>query len=341
MLTEYMNKKWFGLVLLIITFLFLITFMTVGGVSAQPKEIIMKVGYPMGATPGHPHYHVGRYLQKRVEELTNGGVKVQLYPQSQLGGDRETMEGVMDGTIEMAWPDSAIIVLVVPEIGVLNVPYIFKDWDHALRVLNGKVGRQLEAKCLAKGIRIGGWSFSGTRHIMTTKKPIYKLEDLKGIKIRVMETPIYIEMLKAWGATPTPVAWPEVYMALAQGVVEGQETGIAAAIDMKHLEPIRYISLTFDSIAIRTLIISEKWWQTLPSDVQAAISKATSETTIMLNEKIREAEDQAVEIAKEKYKVTITKPDLGPFREAIRAIYPKFEKLVGGREIMELVLSVE
>ena len=119
------HKMWCMWILLTITFVFLVTFLTTGGVSAAQKKIVMKVGYPMGVTPDHPHYHVGRYLKKRVEELTKDRVEVQLYPQSQLGGDRETVEGVMDGTIEMAWPDTAVMVLVVPEIGVLNLPHMF------------------------------------------------------------------------------------------------------------------------------------------------------------------------------------------------------------------------
>jgi len=334
-----MFKKFHWLTVIMVTLIFSLTFVNIGEVPAA--SIIMKIAYPFGATPDHPHYYVADHIKKSIVELTKGAVEVQLYPQSQLGGDRETIEGVINGTIEMNWPASAPIALAVPEIGVLDLPYIFKDAEHAFRVLDGKPGKILGDKCLAKGIRIGGWGLSGFRHVMTTKKAINNLEDIKGLKIRVMEAPVFIEMLKAWGAVPTPIAWTEVYMALSQGVVDGQETVINAAMDQKHLEPIRYIALTYDSITIRPIIISEKWWKTLPPVIKDAVSKATNDATLMMRNKILEFEEKTVELAKSKYKVTFTKPDLKPWREATRAIYPKFDKLVGGREIIDAVLSVD
>jgi len=342
MLKRYMRGKWdLCFLLILIGFVLTVPVITPQGVSAQSKEIIMKVGYPMGATPAHPHYLVGNHLKKRVEELTNGRVKVQLYPQSQLGGDRETIEGAMNGTIEMSWPASAPIALAVPEIASLDLPYIFKDEKHAFRALEGRVGKQLEAKLLAKGIRVGGWGHANFRNTLTVKKPINKLEDLQGVKIRVMEAPIFLEMYKAWGAKPTPVAWPEVYMALSQGVVEGEDVGVNAALDMKHFEIVRYIGLTYTSFTLRPIIISEKWWQTLSSDIQSAILKASRETAILMRQKLNEFEEQCIAAAKEKHKVIVTQPDLKPFREAVQAIYPKLEKVVGGREIIDAILSVQ
>jgi tripartite ATP-independent transporter DctP family solute receptor len=316
-------------------------FLGTGETSAASNEIIMKIAYPFGATPDHPHYWVGNNLKKTVEELTKGRVTVQLYPMSQLGGDRETSEAIIMGTLEMNWPASAPIAQSVPEIGALDLPYIFRDVNHAFRALDGKPGKIIESKCLDKGIRIGGWGLSGFRHVMTTKKPINKLEDIRGLKIRCMEAPVFIEMLKAWGAIPTPISWTEVYMALSQGVVDGQETVINAAMDQKHLEVTKYIALTYDSITLRPLIISEKWWRSLPSDIQTVVGQATKEATAMMRQKILEFEDQTIEMAQKKYKVTITKPDLKPWREATKKIYPKFEKVVGGSYIIDAIQAVE
>jgi tripartite ATP-independent transporter DctP family solute receptor len=339
MFRNYIFKKWYSWIVLPLACLVLLTFGITGVLSAAPK--VMKVAYPFGATPDHPHYYIGDHLKKRVTELTKGEVEVKLYPQSQLGGDRETIEGVINGTIEMSWPASAPMALVIPEIGALDLPYIFKDEDHAARVLNGKGGKLLEAKCLAKGMRVGGWGNASYRQILTTKKPIYKIEDLQGLKIRVMEAPIFIEMLKAWGAKPTPVSWPEVYMALSQGVVDGQEATISGALSMNHFEVIRYAALTNDSLTIRPMIISEKWWKTLQYDIQEAILKATREAAAMMFKKLSEYEKEALGIAKEKHKITITEPDLKPFQDTKKVIYPKIENVVGGKEIINAIQASE
>jgi len=329
-------------VMLIFFIVFLLSFLTtISSYSEAQDKYTMKIAYPFGITADHPHYRIGNYIKERIENLTEGKIKVQLFPQSQLGGDRETIEGVMNGLIEMNWPASAPIALIVPEIGVLDLPYIFKDVDHAFRVLDSHVGDELAEKCLSKGIRIGGWGLSGFRHVMTTKKPINSLEDIKGLKIRVMESPSFLEMIKAWGAIPTPIAWTEVYMALAQGVVDGQETVINAAMDENHLEPIRYIALTYDSITIRPLIISEIWFQTLPTNLQESVLEATEEATAMMREEILKFEEAGVEKAKTVFGVTITEPDLAPWIKATRAIYPKLADLVGGQEIIDESLAIE
>jgi len=336
-----MLKNKSKVLILALTVVLLLSLMAMNGYSVAQKKFVMKVAYPMGITPDHPHYFIGHYLKDRIENLTEGKIEVQLFPQSQLGGDRETTEGVMNGTIEMSWPASGPMALIVPELGVLDLPYIFKDVRHAFRVLDSDFGDELARKCLAKGMRIGGWSLGGVRQIMTTKKPIYNLEDMKGLKIRVMESPTYIEMMKAWGAIPTPIAWTEVYMALSQGVVDGQETGVNAALDMKHFDIIKYVALTSEIISIRPMIISELWWQKLPLNLQEAVLKATGETALLLREKIIEFQGKAIEIAETEYNVTITKPELEPWMKATRAIYPKFAKIVGGQEIIDKCLAVE
>ena len=148
-------------------------------------------------------------------------------------------------------------------------------------------------------------------------------------------------MMKAWNAVATPVSWPEVYMALAQGLVDGIDSTVPASLDMKHFEHLKYVALTHNTVAIRGLLISEKWWKSLSSENQAVISKVTNETAKMLNQKIRELEDIAAEKVKANYGVKFTSPDLVPFRNAARATYPKLEKLVGGREVIDLTLSIE
>ena len=333
------NKIKVGLIFSIV--LLLSFLMTISSYSEAQDKYIMKISYNLGGTPDHPHYQIGHYMKERIESLTEGKIEVQLFPQGQLGSDREAIEGVMNGLIEMNWPASAPLANIVPEVGVLDLPYIFKDVNHCFRVLDSYVGDELAEKCLSEGIRIGGWGFIGFRHVMTTKRPINRLEDIKGLKIRVMEAPVFIEMIKAWGAIPTPISWPEVYMALAQGVVDGQETVINAAMADNHLEVIKYIALTYDSITVRPLIISEVWFQKLPTNLQEVVLKVTKEADAMMRELIVKLEEEGVEKAKTLFGVTITEPELGPWIEATRKIYPKFAKLVGGQEIIDKFLSVE
>jgi len=333
----YKSKIEFLILILTIMVLLISSVIT----STAQEKFIMKVAHCMGGTPDVPHYYVARNLKDRIESLTDGRIEVQLFPSNTLGQDREVMEGAMNGTIEMGWPASAVLATVVPEVGVLDLPYIFKDVDHCFRVLDGAVGDELASLCLAKGIRIGGWGFAGARHIMTTKKPINTLGDIKGLKIRVMESPVYIAMLDAWGAIPTPLSWGEVYLGLTQGLVVGQETTINAALEAKHFDSIKYVALTSEILSARPLIISEIWFQKLPIDLQEAVLTATKEATLQMREEIIKFEDDYKKRTETEYNVAYTQPDLEPWIEVTRSIYPKFVDLVGGQEIIDKVLAIE
>lgn len=182
---------------------------------SEPAEKVIKLGHVLDTK--HP-YHIGsEFFAKRVKELTHGRIEVQVYPSSQLGNERESAEALQIGTVEMAAITTAVTSRFVKELEIFNLPFLFRDFQHLYKVVDGKFGEELNGATQRKGLRIVGWWVGGSRSIYA-RKPISDLASMKGLKIRTMETPLIIATWKALGLIPTPIPFSEVYTALQQGV---------------------------------------------------------------------------------------------------------------------------
>jgi tripartite ATP-independent transporter DctP family solute receptor len=214
-------------------------------------------------------------FKKIVESASGGRIQVKIFPAGQLGGEREMLEMTKMGSLQMNGCSAAALATFVPEVMAIQIPYIFRDENVALKVLNGPVGAELNELIAQKmGMRIFAWNSEGYYNIGNTKKPIRVPGDLKGLKIRVPETPNMVEIIKLAGGVPTPISFTEVYTTLQQGVVDGAMTGIGLHYTMKTHELIKYYSLAGPWFGWSPIGINEKFYQTLSAEDQTLIKEA-------------------------------------------------------------------
>jgi len=218
------------------------------------------------------HRAVGVF-KKVVEQKTAGKVKVEIYPANQLGKEREQFEGVKLGTIEMCMIADGPIAGFFPEIMLIGIPYLYSNEAVAWRSLDSSFGRDLFEEMRKKtGVRTLGIGENGFRNFTNRVRPIRTPDDLKGLKIRTMENPAHMAMVKALGASPTPIAWGEVYMALQQGVVDGQENPVSVIQVAKFNEVQKYLTLDGHVYSILPILMNDKFFSSLSPDVQKIIT---------------------------------------------------------------------
>lgn len=210
-----------------------------------------------------------------VESGTGGKVTVEIYPAGQLGGEREHFEGVKIGTIEMTLVTESPVTQFLKPVMVLSIPYLFRSSSVAWAVFDGPFGKELgEAVRRATGVRVLGYGEVGFRHFSNSKRAIRKPEDVSGLKIRVMESPIYVSMVKALGGNAVPIAFPELYTSLQQGVVDGQENPVSTFVMNKFDEVQKYLTLDGHLYSTQFICINDRFFQGLPKDTQAVIEEA-------------------------------------------------------------------
>lgn len=210
----------------------------------------------------------GAAFKNLVEAETGGAVEVKVFPAGQLGGERELIEATKLGTIQMCMV-SAAIAGYYKEAQVLDIPYLFSSAPIAWKVMDGWFGKEMAEDCLKKtGMRVLAYGETGFRNFTNSVRPIRSPADMKGLKIRVMESPVYINMVKALGAAPTPIAWPETYTALQQKVVDGQENPVSVILSVKFFEVQKYLTLDGHSYGVDFILINDKFFQTLSKETQ-------------------------------------------------------------------------
>lgn len=303
--------------------------------SAKPIEL--KVGHVL--SPEHP-YHKGLLKFKElVEEKTDGKVTVSVYSSSQLGNERDMLEGLKLGTIEMALTGTGVTQNYQKKLNVFSLPYIFKDAEHAYKVLDGPIGQELFGLLEENGIKVLAAYENGFRQVTNNKRPIESPEDLAGLKIRTPEAEIYLDTLKAMGANAFPMAWGEVYTALQQGTMDGQENALIHIWHAKTWEVQKYIAITNHIYDPAPLSISLKVWNNLPEDIQKAIAEAAVESRDYQRQVFQE-ESADVEKKLTEKGIVITKPDLDAFRERVQGVWEKNESIIG-KDLIEQVANYQ
>ena len=257
----------------------LAVFLVVAGTAAFAAEFTLKLGHI--ADPQNPYAQGAVKFTELVKEKTGGAVEIQVFPSSQLGNQRDLIEGLTFGTVDMTLTSTAVLGNFLTEAAVFDLPFIFRDIPHAYKALDS-VGMEICKPLEKRGIKVLAMFENGVRHMTNNRNPIRKPEDVKGLKIRVMEQPIYIEMMKILGASPTPMAFGELFTALQQGVVDGQENPAAHIYTSRFFEVQKYISLTAHTYSAEPLLVGMGVWskindsfQTLTNE-QAGVSLLTA-----------------------------------------------------------------
>jgi tripartite ATP-independent transporter DctP family solute receptor len=260
-----------------------------------------------------------------VGERTKAQIQVQIFPASQLGTEQEILEGVQLGTVHMFEGSTGSVGRFLPDLEAFAAPYIWRDPDHMLKAVRGPVGQGLADRLVkAKRMRVldFGWLF-GNRYLTTKTKAIYKPEDLKGMKIRVQPTAIYLDTIRAMGANPTPMDWKEVYMGLQTGVIDGQENPPVVLYNAKLYEVQKFVMLTAHITQNQAIVINESFYQGLSPEFRKILTEAAYEAGTFQNDLVLKSEKEYLDKLKEK-EMTIVQPDLKAFRDATKDVYKKF-----------------
>ncbi|MBG9588285.1 TRAP transporter substrate-binding protein [Cytobacillus firmus] len=303
------------------------------------KTFSLKAGHSL--TEDHP-YHIGLLeLAKNVEERTDGKVKIEVFPLSQLGAERELTEALTLGTADLSISSTGPIANFYPEIGIVDMPFLFESREHAYKVLDGEIGKELLKGMEDVGIVGLAWGENGFRHITNAKHPINKPEDLKGLKIRTQENPIHLDAFNALGAKPTPMAWTEALTALQQGVVDAQENPIVVADTYKLYEANqKYMSLTGHLYSPAVIMFSKSVWDTLPAEYQEILSEEAKKSGDQIRNLITKSDEESLKVLKEQGMEIVEEVDVAPFREAIQPVYEKYESQFG-KEKLDAILNTK
>jgi tripartite ATP-independent transporter DctP family solute receptor len=302
--------------------------MALGAIAALAAEqYTLNIGHVLD--PQHPVQVGGLRFAQVAAEKSGGRIKVNLYPSSQLGSDREALQNTQSGVIQGTIQASTSLVNFVPEYGSLDLPYLVKTQEDAYRFLDGPVVRaELIEKAAKAGFHVvHHWEVT-FRNIYTPRKQIRSLADLKGLKIRVIPSPSFITLFRALGASPTPMAFGELYTALQQGTVDGAENDLITYHSTKHFEVAKNLAITRHIMLVNTLFLSEKHWNSYPPEIQKILIEASLEGRKALIENRTARETKVLEVLKASG-VQVTEPDLAPFIEVARKTYPEFEGKLG------------
>ena len=277
------------------------------------------------AAPGNPKAEASLKFAQLVGQKTNGRVKVEVGGSAQFGDDTESLTNMRLGTLAFSTNSQGATSGVVPQFSVIGLPFLFRDLSHAYKVVDGPVGDKLNELAKAKGLVVLALWDNGIRHTSNNKRPIVKPEDLTGIKVRTPPDPITLDIFKALGANPGPLAFSELYIALQQGVFDGQENPLMNIYSSKLYEVQKYISLTGHKYETTPLLASKMIFETLSKADQAAIKEAAVEAG-KLNRQMSMAADTDLRKKLTDSGVKINTVDQAPFAAKTKPVYDKWSQ---------------
>jgi len=293
-------------------------------------KTIVKYGHV--GPPIHPQHHGAVAFAKYVTEKTKGELEVQVFPLGQLGGERSMTEQVQSGTLHMTAVTASVLANFVPEMGIIELPFIYPNRTVAYNVLDDKDVKERFAKlCDPKGFVFIGYTENEFRDMTNSKRPIKKPEDLKGLKIRVIEGPIFIDTFRTFGANPTPMPFPEIYNALQQKVIDGQDNPLFTSILMKFTEVNKFATVTHHILTECPVVVNKKFWNSLTPE-QQKIFREAAEVQVKTN---RDGNAKNRVVAMEKAKAQgvdvyeLTAADRAAFKKAVKPVLDKYKGVYG------------
>ncbi|MBM4024772.1 MAG: TRAP transporter substrate-binding protein [Planctomycetes bacterium] len=299
---------------------------------ARPA-VILKLGH--GLDVSHPVHKGMVFMAEKVHEKSGGRMRVEIFPNEQLGNEKECIEALQLGYLAMTKTSSAPMEGFVPQMRVFGIPYLFRDAEHFWKVCNGPSGKKLLLAGESKRLRGLCYYDAGARSFYA-KRPIEKPADLTGLKIRVQNSIMSIKMVQAMGGSPTPIPWGELYTALDQGVVDGAENNAPSFRTSRHYEVCGYYSLDEHTRLPDVLVISTRVWNHLTPEQQRILQEAVDESVAYQRQLWAEAEEADLKTVQEAG-AKIVRPDLAPFRASVQTVWKEFE----GTEIGDLIRQIQ
>jgi tripartite ATP-independent transporter DctP family solute receptor len=280
------------------------------------------------------HYGVAiDTFAREVEARTNGRYKIQTFYAGALGAERESVEGVQLGTLDLTLTSTGPLPNFVPEVAILDIPFLFRDYAHARAVLDGPIGQELLQKLPPKGMVGLAWAENGFRHMTNSKRPVNTPDDLRGLKMRTMENPIHIEAYKQFGILPTPMAFTEVFTALQQGTVDGQENPLSVITAAKLDQVQKNLTLTGHVYSPAIILMNKVQWDKLSVADKQAFLGAAKEAVKANRARIDEDERKGVADLRAKGMAVVEKVDKTKFQAALAPVYSDFGQRFGQENI--------
>ena len=272
------------------------------------------------------NHSVHRAMVKMGEDLlqrSGGKLKLKIYPSQQLGTERECLELLQIGSLDMTKVSVGVLENFAPKMKVLGLPFLFRDREHSFRVLDGPIGQQLLKDGERYWLKGLGYYDAGSRSFYTKDKPVEQPDDLKGLKIRVMESVTAVEMVQALGGSPTPISWGELYTALQQGVVDGAENNPPSFYLSRHYEVCKYYSLDEHTVLPDVLLAGTQLWDRLSTEEQEWLRESVKESVQYQRKLWAESEAEALAEV-QKAGVEILYPDKAPFSQKVTPIFEAY-----------------
>jgi tripartite ATP-independent transporter DctP family solute receptor len=266
---------------------------------------------------------------KEVEKRTEGRYKIQTFYSASLGAEREATEAVQLGTQELTFTSTGPVPNFVPEVKILDVPFLFRDYAHARAVLDGPIGQELLQKFDARGIKALAWGENGFRHMTNSKRSVSAPEDLKGLKMRTMENPVHVQAYKGFGIIPTPMAFSEVFTALQQGTVDGQENPLSVITSAKFDQVQKYLTLTGHVYSPCVFLMNKGAFDKLSAADKTAFLEAAKEGVKANRMRVDSDEKMAVADLRAKGMTVVDQVDKTRFQSTLAPVYADFEKQFG------------
>jgi tripartite ATP-independent transporter DctP family solute receptor len=307
---------------------------------AGQEKITLK--FPLITSEKFPYYDGAAKFKELIESRSKGQVEVKIYPGGQLGGSRDIFEGILEGALHMAVGD-AVLGNMAPVYNVFSLPFLINGADHMVRIVKGPIGEQLAKRIESEGgFRVLGWFSTGSAAIETREKPVVKVDDLKGLKIRVMEVPMLVDTLRALGANPTPMPYTEVYMGLKQGVIDGCLVNLVSVTTLKLQEVVKFITdyrkSPFSSSA-RPIVMKVDFFESLPKDIQKLIRECMLEAAEHERSVFVAREQKAMGKLK-KEGITFTELDFSTFEPKLAPVYEKWTEKLKIEDIMKQIQAI-
>ncbi len=321
-----MNKKFTVILAIVIALSLVLTACGGGQKAAAPEKKAEKQVLKLSSVlpEAHPTHRAMLFFAEKVKEKTKGQIEIQVFPSSQLGEQRDALEGMKMGTLDMGLTSCGPLGQFVPTIDVLNLPFMFKSPAHQYKVLDGKPGEQLIADINKAGFVFLFWADSGSRSVINNKRPINTPDDLKGVKIRVMNSQLMVNTLNSMGAIATPMGQGEVYSALQQGVIDGWENSPTTLYTLKLYEVSKYFSWTRHFSTPDAILISKKVFDKLTPEQQKILIEVGKETTLKSRELWTADEKKVVEELVKKGVLFNEVKDVQPFIEKVKPVWKAY-----------------
>ena len=295
--------------------------------SENAEVVTFKVGITLAEDS---HYYKGlEKFKELVKEKSGETINIEIFANGALGGERDMVEGVQLGTNDMVLSSTGPLGGFAPKVNVVDLPFLFQTREHAYKVLDGEIGQDLLAELESHNLKGLSWFENGFRHITNSKRAINTPEDLKGLKIRTMENEVHMASFTALGADPTPMSFTELFTALQQGVVDGEENPVPIVMTSKFYEVQKHLTLTGHFYSPAVLLVNKAKFEKLTADQQQAMLEAAQEAAVYERDLIQEMNTEFIGALKEKGMEIVENPDKSLFLEAVKPVYEKYQDTFG------------